>query len=318
MVFVYVLISGEDDFYAEEMLISVASLRKYHPHDHVLLLTDKETINNLQDHRKDILNYVDEVKEVFIPENFSRVQRSRFLKTSIEIYVEKDFVFLDSDTVIIKELKFPKDRKPDIMAVYAAHGGKIDEVLYLDHFKKYYKARGMIYNRSDYPAKEYFNSGVLFCRKTEMTKLFFEEWHNSWLKSSTEYSWNQDQVDFCLSNIKLGKIVKPIKGIYNCQILYADSLKYIDKAKIIHYFSKSPHTAYYKFRNPDYLMNLRKRGIPDEFEVDIRESLKPYYNRMYRWSEIVPIPNDSFYIKTMKKLKWRMKNFISSLKHLRI
>ena len=312
MIFIYVLISDLGDFYAEEMLISAVSLRKYHPHDYILLLTDCDTVKAMQYHRKDLINFVNEIKTVDFPDNFNKIQRSRFLKTSLNKFTDKDFIFLDTDTIVLGRLDFKilREGRGDIRAVRAAHGCIMDRYRFGKHFRRYYAARGISYDEDVYPVKGYYNSGVLFCKNTARTNRFFNEWHNAWYNSSVEYSWNQDQIDFCLTNIKLENIVQPLDGCYNCQIGYADSVRYIEKAKVIHYFSNSAITSYYKFRNPEYLKHIRYNGVNDKIEQYISDSVIEYYDKMRLWLNKVPLSSDSIFTKIEKSLKYRLKTLI--------
>lgn len=102
---VYVITSTEEDFYLEETLISVYSLKKKSPSIIIELVVDTKTDMTLTGKRATLLDYVDKKIVVNVPEKYNKVQTSRYLKTSVREYVDGDFLFVDSDTIITDSLE---------------------------------------------------------------------------------------------------------------------------------------------------------------------------------------------------------------------
>ena len=111
---VYVVISDEDDYYLEQALVSVYSVRLYNPNSQILLLIDSETNATIVGKREAILQYVSQKIVIDVPKQYSKMQKSRFLKTTLRQYIEGDFLFIDSDTIITGDLSDIDDISFDI------------------------------------------------------------------------------------------------------------------------------------------------------------------------------------------------------------
>ena len=55
MTYVYVLVSGSDDLYYEQALMSVTTLRMHMPHANVIVLVDDKTEQSFQDPNRQAL-----------------------------------------------------------------------------------------------------------------------------------------------------------------------------------------------------------------------------------------------------------------------
>lgn len=107
MKYLYVIISDLQDIYFEQAYISILSLKESNPNAFISILTDSETKKNIDESsRSSINNFVDEFIVVNIPSSFSKKHKSSWLKTSMRSYISGDFLFIDSDTIIL--LKFRK------------------------------------------------------------------------------------------------------------------------------------------------------------------------------------------------------------------
>ena len=98
--YVFVLTSSPKDFYCEQTLVAVASLRVHNPGAFVTLLTDDRTLATLTGNRAALKDAVDEIKALTLDEKLTPMLRSRFLKTSIRNVIDGDFLFLDSDIAV--------------------------------------------------------------------------------------------------------------------------------------------------------------------------------------------------------------------------
>ena len=118
---IYCLVSDTKDYYYEQLLVSLCSLRKYNPDAIVEVVVDKETKDTLVSERAGIYNYVTDVIQIDVPNEFAKKQRSRFIKTRLRELVSGDFFFIDTDTVIIGDLSIIDSIPADVAMAYDAN-----------------------------------------------------------------------------------------------------------------------------------------------------------------------------------------------------
>jgi len=105
MKYVYVLTSSDTDYYYEQFLLSLASMRLYNPDAEVIALIDEKTKQNLTGKRSGYEKFVSETKIINVPDIYSQKEASRWIKTTIPHYVSGEFFFIDCDTIISKTLE---------------------------------------------------------------------------------------------------------------------------------------------------------------------------------------------------------------------
>ena len=223
----YILVSSEQDIYLEQARISIASIRFHMCNAHIVLLTDDQTANTLTGFRSKISDEVDELIVANLSSKESPHVRSRILKTSARKYVTGNYLFIDTDTIILQPLDEIDDWSFDLGACRDSHSSFQQNPysqMCISHCKK------LGYNISE--ESEYFNSGVLFVKDSPIAHKFYEEWNKTWLEGSAK-GVMMDQPSFALTNIKNNYIVTPMSDIWNCQILHG--IKYLPAAKILHY-----------------------------------------------------------------------------------
>ena len=264
--FVYVVVSSEQDPYADQAILSMHSLKLQHPDGHITLLTDKATLDGLAGFRAKIKEYADEIVAVDMPADLSSRKRSRYIKTSMRRHVQGDFLFIDSDTIITGPLyDVGYDESIDVGAVISRHVNPWSSRVVHPLIKKVLVARGI--NAADEPPIEhYYNTGVIFCRDSAKAREFFEMWHLLWL----EYQEYHDQPDFWRADARMRCLVKPLDGRYNCQLLYEGSANFIDTCSVFHYFATSNSQEWIPFKKVDFIEKLRAEGITDGVENKIR------------------------------------------------
>ncbi|MBR6963324.1 MAG: hypothetical protein IKH86_06770 [Prevotella sp.] len=219
---VYVLVSEETDYYYEMVMLSHYTLRLYHPKDTVEIVMDKATHQRLVEKKAAILNDVTPIV-VSIPPQYTKIQRSRYLKTRLRHIVSGDFLYIDLDTFICESLEDIDNIKGTIGIVLENHG-------YANHHEDQY-----------YPKEwehllkaKHFNGGVLYVKDKEEAKVFFEQWHNNWLfclKNGCVF----DQPGLRKTVSESDVLVEKLNGVWNCQISRETSQEYEPKAKILHY-----------------------------------------------------------------------------------
>lgn len=257
-VYLYVLVSKPGDTYYEQTLVSVASLRYHMPDANIILLTDDKTFANLVGKRAEIKKYVTSIKCVNLPENLSNMQRSRWLKTTIPEHIVTDFLYIDSDTVVVDSLKEIESMEISLGAVLDKHS------LLSNHCN-----RAMIEERSKKMGfcatvdDKHFNGGLLLVRRNEKNVAFFKMWHSLWFEC-VKKGLSIDQASLAQVNYMMNGLIQELPGIWNCQVEYGISC--IDRAKIWHMFvtgdkfNRRPHIL----MDPEFYHRIENDGISEE------------------------------------------------------
>lgn len=270
MKFVYVIVSDENDYYAEEALLSMHSLKMYNPEAKITTVIDKETFEGLKDNRDRIKAYINELIIPEIPEGLSATQKSRYLKTSLRQLIQGNFLYIDNDTVINGSLSDLNHIEFDVGAVLNMHRDDWNVDNPHSMIVSYYrKANKNI--KKDLKITKFYNGGVVFARDTQPAKEFFNKWHELWWKDSVNLNYHKDQPAMWEANYQLGNILFDLDDIYNCQIAYPKyAMQYMSDARILHYFSSTPFARHLKFKKKAYLQSVRNKGISPEIEEDIK------------------------------------------------
>lgn len=272
---VYVLVGNESNFYFEQTCVSAYSVRMYNDNVRIILVVDVQTEEYLKNNSKKLLGIFDKIVSVNIDKNYNNKQKSRYLKTSLRNILEGDFIFIDSDTIICDSLMEIQHSKNDICAVpdkhleIASHPRK-------NRISQIIKKIGGNINTSDI---YYFNSGVMFVKDTIKARKFFDLWHNEWIRG-LKFGVDSDQPSLFISNKKSNYIISKIDGIWNCQII-ENGLKYLVRAKILHYFSSDPKDSCFKFKDNQIFYEVRQYGdIPPHTIKLIQNAKSAFDNHM--------------------------------------
>lgn len=267
---VYVVVSSPNDYYLEQSLLSVYSLKQHNPNSNVVLVVDDDTNNSMSGKRSEILKYVDNVISVSIDDKYNMKQKSRYIKTNLREYIEGDFLYVDSDTIVTSNIEEVDNWNIEIGAVADKH------VPFKQHPTQYCIKRSS--NVAGFDIDDdfiYFNSGVLFVKDCPLTRDFYKEWNRQWKKTLC-YGMDADQPALAVTNQKFGFVIKNIEGIWNCQ-LTDNGLKYFFNSKIIHYFAStaknnivSPYryfqdTIYYDVKESGFIPEYLKRLIENPY-----------------------------------------------------
>lgn len=276
MTFVYVLATDREEFYKEQLLLSIYSLRKHNNDARIILLVDQESFRKSKEDTL-LKNYVDEIKIIDLPLGLSSTQKSRFIKTSIPDYIEEDFVYLDNDTVITDSLHELSNFKLDIGAVWNQHSDDWNFKRLHPMLKEYRAITGLKAYKDFSLSHSLFNGGILVCKKTKKTRSFFKKWHELWLYDSLSLGFNKDQVALWRTNLIFDELIVPIEGTYNCQLLYPkEAIKYLLNAKILHYFSSSARISHLKIKDTKFLEKIRKEGITEYIDNYMNNIINDY------------------------------------------
>ncbi|WP_296091008.1 glycosyltransferase [uncultured Treponema sp.] len=269
MTYVYVLVSGKNDLYYEQALMSTYSLRNLMPDANIILLVDDKTENSINSpslQRDEIKKYVSKIISVEFDEKVSNTERSRLIKTSIPEYVDDDFLYIDCDTIIAEELS-------EIEKIPYKTAGILDgHVMLYEHIhKKYFLERDKKLGfHGTKAAGCNINGGVIFARKSEESKNLFKAWNEAWKYSAYQKHDFHDQSALNEANYRTGLKMQLIDGKWNCQPSHG-GLAFLKDAKIIHYysseFSGKNYIPYYKLADKELQNRIKVEGkIPEDIK----------------------------------------------------
>ena len=278
--YLFVLTSSSKDFFCEQTLVAIASLRVHNPGAFVTLLTDDKTAETLTGPRAVIKDAVDELKVLTLDEKFTPMLRSRYLKTVMRNVIDGDFLYMDSDIAIVGDLSIPEEWKGGIYAVLDFHTNlskAINRKKVLNNAKK----MGFSPILND----EIFNGGVMFAADTPKARKFFETWHELWLYCVSK-NFPYDMASLAETNFKFGYITKKMPGGWNCQLAYGN--RFLPTAKVLHFFGSriidtrghkvpaSMDLFLPKILRKDFYTNLK--NIPVKVNADKSITINEYYD----------------------------------------
>lgn len=264
---VYALVSDDDDLYLQQALISIYSLKIHNPHAYICVVVDNQTYEGLTGNRATIRDLVNDIIVVECPCDYNKQQKSRQLKTSLRNNLDGDYLFIDTDTIIVDDISEIDNVITPIAAVKDKHLD-LDTHPMKDNILAWAKLVGW---EVDNKILSYYNSGVMYVKDTIETRNFYKTWNNNWIESHRK-GLNLDQPSLGKTNQKEQLKISELDGSWNCQIT-DNGLKYLSDAKIIHYFASmqpwdTKDEISYLFRDKSILI-----GLKDNNNI-ISESLK--------------------------------------------
>lgn len=252
---VYVCASSLDDYYFEQTALSAYSLRLHQPDAHVVLVVDQHTREAIRGKRENLLMFFTDVKTVQVPEEYNQHQCSRYLKTTLREHIQGDFLYIDSDTVVCEPLDAIDDYPGELWAAIdkhlplAVHPRRKNTDYNLEKFYNYKRGQKDV---------NFFNSGLIFAKETEAVHKFYAEWHRLW-KEGLSKGIGIDQPSLLIANAHCGYLMQELEGIWNCQVM-DNGLKYLFKAKIIHYFASYILGEGYLLKDSDIYKAMKLSG----------------------------------------------------------
>ncbi len=228
---VYSIVSGNDDTYLEQLLVSLYSVRIYHADAEIEIVTDDFTYATLTANRAQVFQYANKVTGFPCPSGYNKMQRSRYLKTNLRRFVKGDYLFIDCDTVLCERLN-NIDRFDGDLGMVADLNGQL-ALNERSVIEKCTKA-----GFANVEGQPYFNSGVIYAKDTPAAYRLYAEWYRLWCEADAR-GCSYDQPALCQANINLGFPIKEMSGIWNCQFKFTTGYKYLNHAKIVHYYSNN-------------------------------------------------------------------------------
>lgn len=259
---VYTLVCGEYDVYLAQAAISAYTLRKNNPSAVIELVVDPYTYDVIK-LKPDLLRDFSRIVVVETPSELNKVQKSRFLKTTLRKNVTGDYIFIDTDTVIADDLSIIDDTNAIVAAVLDRHAG-IENHSYKDKIEKAIAIHKLSLQELN---GEYFNSGVMYVKDTPLAYDFYERWYRYWNEAQKK-GQNIDQPALARANKELGYIIKELDGTWNCQMV-ENFINYLNQGKILHYFASDKQSPYKLYDN-ELMMKIVVEGVISE---ELKEKL---------------------------------------------
>lgn len=267
---VYVVVSDETDIFLEQALLSIYSLRKHNPEAFVELVVDQITNDSIIGKRSEIKKRVNKITVVKVPDNYSKGQRSRWIKTNLRNHIEGDFLFIDTDTIITDSLEGIDVFDGDIGAVKDKHA-PVKHNKDRDKLRLWSEQDGWTYSDD----LVYFNSGVMFVRDCEFTHDFFKEWNKRWQICSKQHNRFFDQSLFAATNEFFRYPIKELAGEWNCQP--TSGISYLHKAKIMHYWGYNRKSYAWMFYDKKIIREIKESGNISKEVSDLVDKAKEVF-----------------------------------------
>ena len=120
------------------------------------------------------------------------------------------------------------------------------------------------------------NGGVLFSKNSEISKKFFELWHEKWMETSVSGCFiDMPSLNYAVKQI--GDSFAMLPDVYNVQI--SRSWEYFLQAKIIHFFTGWLNNCFespYFFQKKSFWENIRQNGISESVVSAIENPLSAF------------------------------------------
>ena len=289
---IYVLTSTADMNFIDQAHIAIYTARYHNLKAHITLLIDDITDTVLVGKRAEILNYISEKIVVDFPLEMGMKERSRQIKTNIPKWVNGDFLFIDSDTIVTQSLAEIDNCLYDMGAVWESHLAIAD--FHPDLFDSMQES-ALKLGWDGRNEQVYFSSGVVYVKDNSQTRQFFSLW-NQYYNEGLSKGVSMDQPSFAKANIESNYLIKQIDDRWNC-ILFTHPL-FDKEAKVLH-FSWYRNRSY--IFDSHFLEKVKKEGIEKGsfIEESILNPLNTYLpndNALYHYKL-----RDFFQLKTIVK-----------------
>lgn len=283
----YILISTQNDTFYEQTVISIMTLKNVMPNANVYILVDEDTKATFTGKRTLLEKYNVNIVTVGVPKEFNNRDRSRFIKTSMNRYLPKDFIYIDIDTIICDSLEtIPTNY--DVGMVLNRHM-KTSESPVKEFFEKNAKDLGWHHSFDD----KHFNGGFMSVRGSEKSDALFKLWHELWQESRLKTNGTVfDQTSLNEANYRLNGAITELDGIWNCQInRNCRCLPYVHDAKILHLYTNPKMHAHDMYK-PETL-----RSVLEETHLELDRILA---NPKAAFNDVYDLNTDFYAVKMSK------------------
>lgn len=317
----YVLTSTDKDPYLEQMWLSVRSLRWHNPRTKVVAVTDRATYDALTPVRKEMLETVDEIIIVDLDPELSGKVRSRLLKTGLREIVKGDFLYIDTDTIIVDSLE-----QMDYLNQFELAAVRDLNLPWSNKIKRYVVTVSQKTHFDLNDLTEIYNGGVMWAMDTVHCHEFFKTWTRKYLED-LENGCSFDQPALSVAD-EIHRLIHPMSNEWN--VLGAWGVKWYSIARLFHYngdsFGLQPRyclldAEFLKKGVADFMGNLEseeksviveiQKNVISGFRVDISLSetrfipmgLMPLFWYMVHYPNSLLIKISTFFSKILARLR---------------
>ena len=283
---VYVLTCAPQDTYIEQALMSVWSARYHNPGAHIVLIVDDLTNNLLVGERAEVLDYISEKLIVPFEPGKNMHDRSRWLKTKARELIKGDFLYIDTDTIIMCDLSKIEQTEAEIAMVRDENVDFQEEIESVTtQMMKCCEKVGVDLSKEKY----YFNGGVIYARDTQLVHQIYDKWHTYW-KEGLLVGLPIDQPSFAKANIEFGRPVvllddrwntmafTYIDEIYSAYILHFwRGVSFLYQKKCMDYIKHNGLTDFLKY----YVLHPTETFVPSDSHIS-KYKTKDFYNFFMR------------------------------------
>jgi hypothetical protein len=241
---VFCVTSTGGDIFCAMTRIAVASIRLTNPQVKVVIACDQQTNLALRDAREPMMDEVDDWVAVNTPPG-SAVFRNRYCKTSLRSIISGAFLFLDSDTLVRKDLSEIFELDCDIAAARNHSRDSVIGQISIADRATLKHAGWQVCDRA------YINGGVLFYNDTPDSRKFAAEWHRLWLEANAKSSSYRDQPSLNTAIASVNPSLTLLDHRFNAQVM--PEPKVAGNAAIWHFYSSE------------------KNSFPTDFELLVAE-----------------------------------------------
>lgn len=318
----YVLVDTTNFTYTNEILVSIKSLRKYWT-DNVIVAVDKNTRELiLKSKYEDVFAEFD-VNFLIIPvdDTFSNMKKSRYIKTSLRNHVKGNYLYIDTDTIVVAPLGDIDIGCGFIAMVYDMHlNFDAEDYKFNWSMKEAQRCQELFCEKIGYKDQNarFYNSGIIFCKDVPESYAFYEKWNAEWLKFSDKDGIFLDQPSLNYVNYLMNHCITSLDDQYNVQVSVGFSYKYVESAVIIHYFNCAEGYLFSKKRPPiygsdvaDWVIEHPKDAFIDDIS-SISDSVMGYvFEFSKRHPRVYRFVNDWLYRLHTLKSKYKRKKDVS-------
>lgn len=206
----YALAMDRDPEFADQAIISAASVRKLYPNSTITILTDDDSLNFFANLRE-LCVLASDIRSVGRFPGSPR-HRSRFIKTQARCVLDGDFLYLDADTVAVGEFGGLLDCDAPFSAAIDRNRvnpwGGFPPWVVPDYERLGWR----------YPTNLYLNAGIIFWKDCDAARVLSRLWHWNWLHYTITVDNPADQPAFNHSLDALGIEPKIMDDAFNARV----------------------------------------------------------------------------------------------------
>lgn len=264
--YVYVISTDGTDYISEMAAISILSLKLTNPLAKITVVLDQDTLRAECNGMAAVMKLADYHIVINVDYRDCLV-RSRYMKASLRNIINGKFIYLDCDTIIMKNIDDMWLNDADLAAV-SDMNVRLNRYVFTDAQRAAYAAMGW-----NIPLRGYFNGGVLYFNDSASSKKFGREFLDLWVTQYERIRKPNDQYAFnhlinigeynlrCLSYRYNAQVVSNPLAAFNASIIHVFSGNFESRDDtVLHFAAKKLKT--YNEIDDHCLRNTIEKGNP--------------------------------------------------------